>query len=311
MNLIEHLSEKLTHLYPWRRWHFGLSQEGKIPVGANLRNHSFQKPMRWAWRHIVKTVLTGGSSEEAAFRAIEPLFRDFQDAYELGHADQTQVAATLQKARIKFADRKADFVVGLSRQVAKRRGEVPSSRAGLESLPGVGKHIASIMMATIFGEEEFGIDLHVRRITKRMGIVKPSGGDYKIEREIRRHTRSEKLGHFSRSFVDFGQDVCGFHARCHVCPFADKCAFYNEAPRKEFYSQLRRVLALRPGSNEWLKYGKWRVYFDSEWLSLDERRLSPGLSRDAGLKTEASRLFDLYREASKSRQKPMVQLTLL
>jgi len=68
----------------------------------------------------------------------------------------------------------------------------------------------------VFDEPTFGIDVHVRRIAKRMKLVKATANDRVIEKVFGKMDKPHLL---SRAFVDFGKDVCGYTPSCNRCPF--------------------------------------------------------------------------------------------
>jgi endonuclease-3 len=100
-------------------------------------------------------------------------------------------------------------------------GVVPENRKDLESLSGVGEHAASVILARAFGHtSEFAVDLHVRRIAKRMGLVGAKATDREI---IKWGEQSVNPAHLSRSFVEFGQKICRYHPSCKKCTFQATC----------------------------------------------------------------------------------------
>jgi len=290
------IAELLTSTYPWRRWDFGLD-EPPIPYGATMRNWCFRRPEEWAWRHIVKTVLTGGGNEQSAFEAIAQMFPKWPTAYELAQASADDIAQVLKSRRVSRPKQKAQWVQKLSGIVA--RGGVPCTRESLEALPGVGRHIASIILATVFGESEFGVDIHVERISKRLGLVSSRAKHREIEKTLKGLCPPEKLGHFSRSFVDFGQTVCRFYTRCHVCSLRGSCQAYSDPRRKRVADAVQRLLDRRPG-REWQRYGMWRIYYGAktDFVALNDGKFGPDFPQDKNLRDQAllaiAAVRDLY-----------------
>src|SRR6185312_10596813 len=67
---------------------------------------------------------------------------------------------------------KARNVVELSRTlIEKHGGEVPSDRAALEALPGVGRKTANVVLNVAFGESTMAVDTHIFRLGNRTGIA--------------------------------------------------------------------------------------------------------------------------------------------
>jgi len=169
----------------------------------------------WAWRYLTSCILVGGSQEVNTLEVAKDIFAQYPTPEHLAVADKKSVARIIQLGGVRFHGPKADYIIGTAKQLVARYGSVvPNDRAALETFPGVGRHVASVILATVYGQNEFAVDVHVRRIAERFGVT---GNDLQIENAIRKAVRPELLGHFSRSFVDFGQTQCAANPSCSGC----------------------------------------------------------------------------------------------
>lgn len=119
---------------------------------------------------------------------------------------------------------KAKRIIALSRMLVDEfGGGVPSSREGLERLPGVGRKTANVMLNVVFGESTLAVDTHILRIAPRMGLsssVKPLVVEQDllglIPEKYRREAHHWLLLH--------GRYVCiARKPHCAVCCLADIC----------------------------------------------------------------------------------------
>lgn len=207
MNLQEQ-AVALTTQHPWVKFQWETSQD------------NFDV---WSFRYLVACIAVGGASEESVFKMAPVLFNKYPTVNDLADLSQiNSVAQILVDSDVRFHENKAKYIVKTAIILSKLyNGKVPNNRAQLEELPGVGRHVASVMLATVFDQNEFAVDLHVRRIMERWGYT---GSDLALEQLVRENVEPKLWGHFSRAFVDFGQQRCGFVARCHAwggCPIAD------------------------------------------------------------------------------------------
>jgi endonuclease-3 len=219
MSKIQLVADQLTDTYPWRRWDFGLGSDWKSDL----------KHPQWVWRHLIKTMLTARSREKCAFRAIVPLFERYPEPQALAEADMRAVIELLEKHHVKSPGRKAGYILKTSKMIHDEyRDQVPEERERLESFSGVGNHIASVIRATCYDQDELAVDIHVNRISKRLGLIDDLDASLaEVERILKENTSKEQWGHFSRSFVDFGQTICGYHPKCDKCPFASVCPAFG------------------------------------------------------------------------------------
>lgn len=169
----------------------------------------------WAWRYLTSCILVGGSQETSTLGVASDIFALHPTPDSLAKANKESIAKIIQMGGVRFHGPKAGYIIDTAKQlVARYGGTVPNDRAQLEEFPGVGRHVASVILATVYGQTEFAVDVHVRRIAERFGV---KGNDLQIENAIREAVAPELLGHFSRSFVDFGQTQCAANPTCSGC----------------------------------------------------------------------------------------------
>ncbi len=102
-------------------------------------------------------------------------------------------------------------------------GKVPDTIEGLLSLPGVGRKTANIILARAFGKTALGVDVHVHRISNRLGLVRTRKPE-ETERALVRLVPAAHLRRLNRDFVAFGQTVClPRNPRCSECPLNRIC----------------------------------------------------------------------------------------
>jgi endonuclease-3 len=161
---------------------------------------------------LVASILGGGTNE---MRAVL-VSKQIRDVWTITEEELLTLA---HKAQILYAPIKAKHAYQTIQLVKlKYQKQVPQDRKKLESLPGVARHVASVVMATLFDLPEFGVDLHVRRIMSRLKVQPThSSAEISYEKAVTSVIDKDLLGHLSRAFVDFGQDICGAKPRCNLC----------------------------------------------------------------------------------------------
>jgi len=125
---------------------------------------------------------------------------------------------------INYYPNKAKYVIDTSRLLIERfGGEVPRTRAELESLPGVGRKTASVVLNVAFGESTMPVDTHLLRISPRMGLsaeTTPLG----VERDLLRVIPARWLGDAHHWLVLHGRYVCVARVpHCSRCPIERLC----------------------------------------------------------------------------------------
>ena len=121
---------------------------------------------------------------------------------------------------------KAKNVLRLSRiLVEDYGGQVPSSRAALQSLPGVGRKTANVVLNMWFKQPAQAVDTHIYRVGNRTGIAPGKDVDA-VERAIEDHIPAEFQQHAHHWLILHGRYICKARKpNCLVCPINDLCPF--------------------------------------------------------------------------------------
>lgn len=222
MLTVQDVASILTSLNPLPRRTFGLPDS---MYGTN----------EWRTRRLVANILVGNSRDVSAVRATDALFDRFTidqlaDPTFFNTVRKTIADFLEQEFDIKYGGKKANYVHETLLALKERfDGQVPDTMEELTSFPGVGRHAASVVLALAFDKPAFGVDLHVRRISKRLGLVDKKATDKVIEKVF---MEVENPGHLSRAFVQFGAKYCTFHPKCSKCPLNGLCK-YDHSKKKD------------------------------------------------------------------------------
>jgi endonuclease III len=121
---------------------------------------------------------------------------------------------------------KAKNVLRLSRiLIEEYGGEVPSSRAALQSLPGVGRKTTNVVLNMWFRFPAQAVDTHIFRVGNRTGIA--AGRDVvQVERAIEDNVPVEYQMHAHHWLILHGRYICTARKpRCPDCLIRDLCPF--------------------------------------------------------------------------------------
>jgi len=121
---------------------------------------------------------------------------------------------------------KAKNVIKLSRiLVDDYNGIVPSSRAALQSLPGVGRKTANVVLNMWFKQPSQAVDTHIFRFGNRSGVAPGKNVDV-VERAIEDNIPAEFQHHAHHWMILHGRYICvARKPKCGICPINDLCPF--------------------------------------------------------------------------------------
>lgn len=109
--------------------------------------------------------------------------------------------------------------------VSKFGGEVPNNRQDLESLPGVGRKTANVVLNILFGELTIAVDTHVFRVGNRTGLAKGKT-PLEVEKKLLKVVPKKYLSHAHHWLILHGRYTCTARKpKCHICPINHACAW--------------------------------------------------------------------------------------
>ncbi|TDR93831.1 endonuclease III [Enterovirga rhinocerotis] len=173
---------------------------------------------------LVAVVLSAQATDKGVNIATRKLFRDAADPAAMAALGEDAVTEHIRT--IGLYRNKAKNVVALSRILVEQYGGiVPPSRVALESLPGVGRKTASVVMNIAFGEPTVAVDTHVFRISNRIPIVIGKTPD-EIQIGLERRIPKQYLLHAHHWLILHGRYVCKARApECGRCLIEDLCRY--------------------------------------------------------------------------------------
>ena len=126
---------------------------------------------------------------------------------------------------------KAKNVIALSQLLVDEfGGEVPSDRAALERLPGVGRKTANVVLNTAFGQETFAVDTHIFRVGNRTRLA-PGKTPLAVELKLEAVTPQPFRRHAHHWLILHGRYTCkARRPECWRCIVSDLCPFEPKTP---------------------------------------------------------------------------------
>jgi endonuclease-3 len=171
---------------------------------------------------LVAVVLSAQATDAGVNKATRALF-------EVADTPQKMLALGEEKLRdyiktIGLYRNKAKNVIALSEKlIAEFGGEVPRTRAEIESLPGAGRKTANVVLNMAYGEHTMAVDTHVLRVANRTGLA-PGDTPLEVELGLEKVIPPEFMLHAHHWLILHGRYIClARKPRCEVCLINDLC----------------------------------------------------------------------------------------
>lgn len=176
---------------------------------------------------LVAVVLSAQATDVGVNKATKRLFEQVTTPAEMVALGEAALKDHIKT--IGLFNTKAKNVIALSEiLVGDFGGEVPSDRAVLETLPGVGRKTANVVVNVAFGQETCAVDTHVFRVANRTRLA-PGKTVLAVEEGIMANTPAPYRRHAHHWLILHGRYVCvARRPRCFSCPVADLCDFTDK-----------------------------------------------------------------------------------
>ena len=179
------------------------------------------------FRVLIRTILSQRTRDENTDAASALLFSKYSTPVAIAYAPVEEVEVLIKKSG--FYHVKARRVKEVSRIIHEDYNDkVPDDLKELLSLPGVGRKTANCVLVYGFHEDAIPVDVHVHRISNRIGLVNTKNPD-ETELELMKVVPKKYWLPLNDLFVQFGQTICRPIGPKHeICPIAEVCDYYNE-----------------------------------------------------------------------------------
>lgn len=172
---------------------------------------------------LIAVVLSAQTTDIGVNRVTKELFRRFPTPEILANANIDDVIKTINS--IGLYRNKSKNIIELSKIIVKDYGgNVPSDRKSLESLPGVGRKTANVVLSVAFNTPAIAVDTHVNRTSKRLGLADENDSLIEVERKLMKAFPKETWTKLHHQLILYGRYYCkAKNPNCSETPLGKYC----------------------------------------------------------------------------------------
>ncbi len=176
---------------------------------------------------LVAVVLSAQATDVGVNKATKALFK-------IADSPKKMLALGEDKLRqyiktIGLYKTKAKNVIGLSRKLIDEfGGQIPNNREALQSLPGVGRKTANVVLNTAFGLPTMAVDTHIFRVSNRTGLA-PGKTPLEVEKNLMKTVPEQYAKYAHHWLILHGRYICTARKpKCFNCVISDICKFADK-----------------------------------------------------------------------------------
>ena len=176
---------------------------------------------------LIAVILSAQATDTSVNQATRGLFAKANTPEALLALGLVRVRAHIK--RIGLFNTKAKNIINTSRLLIKEHdSQVPRTRAALESLPGVGRKTANVILNTAFGQPTIAVDTHVFRVSNRTGLA-PGKTVGAVEASLMKATPKRYLTNAHHLLILHGRYTCtARRPNCPGCALKRYCQFSDK-----------------------------------------------------------------------------------
>ena len=173
---------------------------------------------------LIAVILSAQATDTSVNKATEKLFaaaNNPEAMISLGLSSVTKMVKSIGLYKTKAAN----ILKTCEILVKQHHGEVPNDRQALESLPGVGRKTANVVLNTAFGEPTIAVDTHIFRVANRTKIAQGKTV-LDVEKKLLRRTPKQYLINAHHWLLLHGRYICKARSpNCTACFISDLCEY--------------------------------------------------------------------------------------
>ena len=175
---------------------------------------------------FVSTVVSLRTRDSVTADVSDRVLEAYPDIFKLSGADPEILAKLLHPAAF-YRNKAKSLIRAAIRVISEHKGRIPSDIESLLRLPGVGRKTAQLVRAEGFGLPAVCVDIHVHRISNRLGLCETRTPD-ETELALTELFEKQDWNRINRIMVPFGQKIClPVSPRCTRCPLQTSCPRYG------------------------------------------------------------------------------------
>lgn len=170
---------------------------------------------------LIATILSAQATDKLVNTVTPELFKKYPTAQDYAKASVEDIDKVI--AKVNFHHNKAKSIQAAAQMIVEKfGGKVPDNMEDLDSLPGVARKTANVVLGNAFGKAEgVVVDTHVIRLTNKLGLT-DSKDPVKIEQELMQIVPKDKWIDFSHLLINYGREYCPSRPHNEAkCPLYD------------------------------------------------------------------------------------------
>lgn len=181
---------------------------------------------------LIAVILSAQTTDKAVNKVTPFLWAKYPNLEDLASANLTDVELILKSIGL-YKTKARNIIKTAQILVDNYNGQVPKTHKELETLPGVGRKTANVVLGEVYAIPGIAVDTHVSRVAKRLNISSKDADVKEIEADLMQKIPKKDWVISHHRLIFFGRYHClAKNPKCEVCPLQTYCLYYKNKEGK-------------------------------------------------------------------------------
>lgn len=183
---------------------------------------------------LIAVILSARATDKSVNKATAGLFKAANTPEKILQLGEQKLKNYIKTIGL-YATKAKNIMATCQLLIEKFKSAVPRSREALESLPGVGRKTANVILNTAFGEATIAVDTHIFRVANRIGLAHGKT-PLAVEQQLLKNIPNEFKHDAHHWLILHGRYVCvARKPKCPVCIIQDLCEYKAKTKPEEIH----------------------------------------------------------------------------
>lgn len=176
---------------------------------------------------LIAVMLSAQATDKSVNKATPALFKIANSPEKMAKLTPTQLEQIIKTIGL-YKTKTKHILATCHLLQDKFHSQVPETRAALESLPGVGRKTANVILNTCFNQPTIAVDTHVFRVANRIGLARGKTV-LAVELQLEKNIPKQFIHNAHHWLILLGRYTCTAQKpKCPVCPIRDLCQYSHK-----------------------------------------------------------------------------------
>jgi endonuclease-3 len=177
---------------------------------------------------LVAVMLSAQCTDKRVNLVTPALFEAYPTVVDL--ADSTAEKVYTYIRSISYPNSKAEHLVAMAKRVVEvYNGEIPNTREELQTLAGVGRKTANVVLAVWWNQPTMAVDTHIFRVANRIGLTKNAKNPFDSEKQLTKYLPEHIIPKAHHWLLLHGRYTCQARKpKCDQCGLKSICRYFSQ-----------------------------------------------------------------------------------